>query len=1265
MKKISKLSILSFLLLTAFLLSQNIFAKDYSNGILNSNDIIAKSNNITLAEFPNANDVLIDATAINNYNPDGTGDSWSDSFIKVLTEKGKNNNRVLSFSFTFPYSDAKVTRLEIIKPNGMIQPIDIAKQSRIMIESGQMGSNIYNPNDKTLTISIPNLEVNDIIRCVSNQKILKPIMPNTWYDAINFEGTTPIVHSTYKIIAPNQLPIQKIALLDKVNNTVQFSDTKDNGSTIYQWTVNNVPRMFPEPQMPTISSVTQRLLTSTIPSWIDISKWYWDLCKPHLDDITPEMKNKVDELTLNAKSDTDKIKNIFYFVSQKIRYSGIIAEQNAPGFEPHDAKLTFNNKYGVCRDKAALLVSMLRIAGFSGYPVLIKVGPKLDNEVPLIYFNHAIVGIELKPNEYILMDPTNENTKELFPAYLSNLSYLVAKPNGDILRTTPIIPAEKNMMLVTTNGCLEEDGTLKAKVSLDFEGINDNLYRNVLVNLSQNQRKLTFWKILTSFIPSIELTNLSIYPENLQDTSIPLKITIEYKTDNLVVQNNNIAMLTLPWLGQAFGFINYTLGEASLEKRKYPLKTDVACGYKETLNINIKNKNYHFNVPPAYQNINNEIITYKQNLDYKNNLLIGTNRLISKTIEFSPEEYLRLKNALKIIEINRKKKPIMSILAPENNNNDCLILSEQSKITLHSINSWTESYKGVKKVLTYKGKIEGSEVKLSYNPEWETVKIENVIVTSPDGKKHKVSKNEINIMDAPWIGSAPRYPKENILVATLPGIEIGSTIEVEITKTSKNQPFYSDLYSFQEFNPITDKEITLKIPNNLKLKFDKYNFTGINETITKKNNFTTYKWSTKNQPAIQHELQLPPTWTFLPCVLVSTASWETYSKSILEKLEKATENQPITKQQTDLLLKNINSGYEKIKTIRDFVATHIRPAGPSFVDLPLSAISNADKTLRDGYGNNADTAILLVTMLKYAGFKPKFLLTSNIPATVKQITTPVINTPQRSFFKNVIVRITTSDNKCIYLNDTDEYSELGTTGSENNLALNLKDGKTTTIEPQKDKNTKSEISYNIKLSDDSNAIVEVTKKYFGNYYNSLNRSFSQMRPEDRKRYFQGLVADLSQSAVPIKELYTDFSQYPGMERFAVKIDNFSIVDGNYYYFTSPATALKIFNVRSDAECKYPYYQDSDLESHIITKIILPPSFCKNNLSPKNIKLTLPKNSGIIEIDNISDTTGTCLIQNTLLHITPALYSSQEYLKILDIYKQTTSPDISTYLMGKK
>ncbi len=167
----------------------------------------------------------------------------------------------------------------------------------------------------------------------------------------------------------SERPLQRVALRDEVPGTVHYSEQPGEDKTlIRRWEVRNVPRMFDEPSMPPYEMVLQRLFVSTIPDWARVSKWYWELSRPHLEATTPEMKQTVESLIAGSKTDLDKVKALFYHVSKKIRYMGLTPEKDRPGFEPHDVHVTFDKKYGVCRDKAALLVSMLRMCRAQGLP---------------------------------------------------------------------------------------------------------------------------------------------------------------------------------------------------------------------------------------------------------------------------------------------------------------------------------------------------------------------------------------------------------------------------------------------------------------------------------------------------------------------------------------------------------------------------------------------------------------------------------------------------------------------------------------------------------------------------------------------------------------------------------------------------------------------------------------------------------------------------------------------------------------------------------
>src|SRR5205814_7105320 len=121
----------------------------------------------------------------------------------------------------------------------------------------------------------------------------------------------------------------------------------------------------------------------------------------------------------------------------------------------------------------------------------------------------------------------------------------------------------------------------------------------------------------------------------------------------------------------------------------------------------------------------------------------------------------------------------------------------------------------VKQVLTYSGKKNEAEVKLAYNPACEEAKLIHAVVQSKTGQRQEISTNEINVMDAGWNASAKRYTGGKVLVANLPGVDIGSTIEVDYEVTTKGKPFISGFETFQTFDDLDKKEVKLTAPADL------------------------------------------------------------------------------------------------------------------------------------------------------------------------------------------------------------------------------------------------------------------------------------------------------------------------------------------------------------------------------------------------------------------------------------------------------------------
>jgi hypothetical protein len=1217
--------------------------------------ILADARTITTGAYPDCDTATVEQHSVRVYRADGTGESQDETFVKVLTEKGRRANRTLALSFMLPYSAPEVARLEVIKPGGELMPVDVAANSKETIDDSQMSMNIYDPNSRVLQVNIPKVEIGDVVHSVTRMTTERAYIPGQFAEENVLEGDGLIRHLTYEVFAPADRPLQRTALRDEIPGTVIYSaQTNADGSVTHRWTAANVPRMFAEPSMPPYEMVLQRLYVSTLPDWQAVSKWYWDLSQPHLEATTPEMQATVSNLTADAHTEADKIKAVFYHVSKKIRYMGLTPEKDRPGFEPHDVGLTFGKKYGVCRDKAALLVAMLREAGLRAYPVLISVGTKRDPEVPDPGFNHAIVGVELGAGSYTLMDPTDENTRDLLPSYDCNQSYLICRPEGEKLLLSPVKPPEQNLMQVRTTGTLSAAGVLAAHAELSFGGVNDDAYRNAFVKMKPDDLRRFFERDLKAVMPGAKLQSLELTPENLLDMATNLHVELDFSAAGLIAAGKGKAIITLPWIGKGVGILNFILRDAGLEKRKYPMQSGTTCGLEEEVSLQLADGFNQVVSLPSCAPVQDNCLDSREQFSISGNRLTATRELKLKVVEFAPTQYTTLKQTLKQLDYDARKMPVLALghnaatksaaaldpAATAPVQSDAVILESRKQLEVTDAHTSVYRVKYAKRILSYEGKKRESELKLDFNPSCQTAKLIHAATITRGGERAEISPGEINVMDAGWNASAKRYPGGKILVANLPNVDLGSTIEVEFEITSTNRPFLTGFETFQFPDALEAKSVRLTAPAGIQIQKHLSGAGGsVKEHRESADGRQVFLWTAEKVPALPAESQLPPDWTYNPGVsfFVGDASdyYRELQRTLLDRAGKGSQAAAMARQLTSAATNRLAA----VKIIRDFVAKSIRLAGPSFTELPLSELSAADTTLADGYGHLADRAILFHAMLTAAGFKPEFVLASELPP-VACIAGMVRSFPLPQDFVYPLVRVRVNGQAC-YLNDTDEYSQLGTTGHAGRLAVALASRAIEEIKPETDCGERSETSYTVALTKEGQAQIGVTRRYFGSDYNGKNRYFSELPPEERRRYYQELVSSVAQGARPAGDLLTKFDTYPGLEQYSVTVDHYAVVDGKYLYFDLPFTP-SLLPVGADTRV-LPLFINYASQNRISTEITLPPEFQKLVIAPLGQKLQAAGSGAALVTVAAAD--GKFRLTHDL-ETKPAIINPTDYAKVL-------------------
>ena len=1244
--------------------------------LVDSKKALEAASQISLEKYPDCDEATVEEKMVQVYKADGTGGNQDEGYVKVLTEKGKRNRRTLGLGFILPYFKVEIVKLEVIKPTGEAIPVDVAANSTETIDSSQMESNIYDPNSKVLQVNIPDLEIGDVLHWITRYTTLRSIIPGEFADINEFEGDGFIRHMVYEVHAPLDKPLKKIVLKDEVPGTVKYTvHPGDDHTLVHHWEITDVPRMFQEPSMPPYENVLQRLLVSTTPDWHDVSKWYWELSKPHLDATSPELQKTVKDLTANAQTDLDKAKALFYFVSQKIRYMGLTPEKDRPGFEPHDVCVTFGKQYGVCRDKAALLVTMLRTAGLNAYPVLVNVGSKKDRESPNADFNHAIVGVEMEKGKYILLDPTDEHARDLQPWYDGDQSYLVARPEGEDLLVSSFKPPEENLMRIKTTGVLTATGKLEARSELWFDGANDDIYRNEFSAMKPDDQRRYFEQYLKHAMPGARLTSLKLTPENMLDISKEIKAEIEFTVDGMTATGHGKSVVSVPWIGNDLGLVNRILQGMGLEKRKYPMQTRVACGLDEQVSIKLADGFGTVESLPDCPPVEDDCVSYHQSFDEKDGILECSRQLKLKKVEVASAQYAELKGTLKELQYDARKSPVLAVASPAATavevavdsptnqpvDSNSIILYSKKSLDVTDQHSSVYRVKFAKRVLTYAGKIGDAEIKLDYNPACEEARIVSGVVISKTGERQEISKGEINVMDADWSASAKRYTGGKILVANLPGVDIGSTIEVEYEIVMKDMPFVAGFEPFQLPDDLEQKSFHITGPANLNIRTMATGGVPLevplpNSPDAPEKGKQSFWWSMANVKALPAETQLPPDWVYKPGVAYFVGDFSGYLKKLSDTMEDRSQSSAKAGELARQLADQSKGKLDTVKAIRDFVAKSIRLAGPPFTKLPLSELSTADITLTDGYGHAGDRAILLHAMLAAAGFQPEFVLASELPAI--HATETLFPMPES--FDTPLVKLKL-DGVTYYLNDTDQYAELGSTSHEDRLGINLSSQAVEVVEAAQDCKDRVETDYTLSFGDDGRMRMGVLNHYFGNEYNEKNRYFSELRPEEKKRYYQEAISKIGQGARPVGDLTEHFDTYPGTEQFTVELDHYAVVDGKYLYFNLPFTPSLVHLPGGDQR-SLPLMLPDEATTSIRTEIVLPLGFRDVLIAPVSESLDAPAGGG--KVRTMSSTTAGKFVLTDDFEKSPAVINPRDYLAMLKVESILETKSAKVFLLKK-
>ena len=1093
----------------------------------------SSSGAVTADRYPDADTVTIEEIEEVEYHADGTFRSTEESWTKVLTEAGRRELGVDSLDFNRRYGSGRFLEVVLFGEDGSRREIDIASAVKEMTDNSSAAANIYDPLDRRMICSIPGVRAGDVVYIRKERSTVVARCQNQWSDISVMEGFSPILKSVYRVKCPKELPVKRAVVRNPLGNITSSAVTNADGSVVLEWSAVDSPQAFPEPNMPAPYRQLQHVAVSTAADWREMSKWYWELCEPHLLKTNAQMAAMI-----SSSPSAERLRRIFRFVSQEIRYMGLTMEDKSPGYAPHDVDITFGNRYGVCRDKAALLVAMLRLAGFEAYPVLIMAGSaKMDADSPSPYFNHAIAAVvpsadwigEGVVGGYLLLDPTDESSRDYLPSYLSDCSFLVARPDGETLMKTPMPPAEKNLLSIDSDAELGENGEMFLKSAVRFRGLNDNAFRAFLLGMKPVERRRYFEQSVNAVYPGARLLRFDILPENLQDTTQPLSAAFSAEIPEALLTGATGAELRTGLLSSRLGIADMMLSErTALEKRRFPLRLSSTAGVDETLKVRLGDRVGEVKSLPSDSGFSGAC-GYALDCSVTNRELTVHRRLMINSLEFSPDEYSRLRENLKRVEAAERDKPVFAKNDLENA--DVRYLYRGVSVDFTGARSWVITNTLVRRILTYDGKKENSEMTFSFNPLWKKVRLLEAAVVNPGGKTAVVSANEINEFDCSWAASAPRYPASRRLVINLPSVETGSVITTVVESVVTSAPDeYRGTFFFDTVEPA--EVFAIRIGNEKRV--------------------------VSRPERIPLETRQPPGWFWRDAKTVARGDFA----ETAARLRSATAVDPVDPS----CLEPAAESPVTVKSIRDWMSKYVRKSGPSLYELPLEKqLTDPVTVIAERYATRLDYIRTFCALLKGAGFDADIVFSADDATASDAFRKRIMKEyPDPSAFDLALCRVKTvsggflgfgGEVRTLFLGLENEYTPIGATALDGADFFDPSDGTFGKVSAAgRDFRSLENDATVITIRPNGAVDYDYERFIYGSGVGAFRRRYSEMLPEERSRHYQRLVGGVSQAASATGELETDVDGYPARLAFSCFVPDYAVVRGDVITITVPGLA---------------------------------------------------------------------------------------------------------------
>lgn len=498
---------------------------------------------------------------------------------------------------------------------------------------------------KKLTFSMPGVAVGSIM----DYKYLRkrnPVLKGHFHDRFIFQTFNPALLTRYEITAPENMDVRYFVRNPMENSTGAPVISHQRRGKSLLWEYENVPMMQYEHDMLPIGETAFNVLVTTLPSWAPFFQWWWaqvaDKSEP-----TPEIVARVEELADGLDTNLAKVETLFDYVKTEIRYVSLGLGKS--GYVPEPASKVMRNKYGDCKDKSTLLLSMLKAAGIPSYYVLVPTRSisNLLPEFPYPFqFNHCIIAVEMGES-HVFLDPTSATTHfDYLPSVNQGRNAVLIKEGEPIFFRTPLAQPSASGVLSRFDIHIMPDGSADVALYTEISGSEEIEIREVFANFNSKQEREFFQELAGMLSPGAEL--LEYRSMDPFDYERKFDFAIKFHAENYCHVAGHL-MLT-----PNMNFIDVP-DSVIKTQRQHALVRRTRSFYNHWMTFNVP-EGYELHWVPEPVMLTDDFFDYISKYNRYGDKLVWTVGLLEKAMVVPASEFKRFSDSYRIIgEANRSR----------------------------------------------------------------------------------------------------------------------------------------------------------------------------------------------------------------------------------------------------------------------------------------------------------------------------------------------------------------------------------------------------------------------------------------------------------------------------------------------------------------------------------------------------------------------------------------------------------------------------------